>query len=120
MNFGPIWDYDFALHVPWSGAPNTYYTINNDVIFSNVFFKTCAEIDEFFALVKERYREAGAKALEDYLLVLHDMEMSMRKSLAENHTLWYGDYPDTMTDDNITFLSKFLFSRKLLLDELWG
>ena len=120
LNFGPVWDYDFSLYTPWTGYPNTYYTINNDVSFSNVFFKTCAEVDELYALVKERYREAGAQALEDYLFTLHDMEMSMRASLAENHALWYSSYPDTMTDDNITFLSKFLLSRKCLLDELWG
>ncbi len=120
LNFGPIWDYDFSLLTDWTGLPNTDYTVSDRVVYSNVFFQTCAEVEEFYALVKERYREAGAKALEDYLLMLHDMEMNMRASLAENHALWYGDYPDTMTDDNITFLSKFLFSRKRLFDELWG
>ena len=70
--------------------------------------------------MKERYIAFGSNAIENYLFSLYDLEMNMRESLAENHKLWYGEYPDTMTDDNITFLSKFLFSRKRLLDEAWG
>ena len=38
LNFGPIWDYDWALYTEWTGEPNVDYTITEDeMLYSNIF-----------------------------------------------------------------------------------
>jgi len=120
LNFGPIWDYDWALYTPFTGLPNTNYKISDAVNYSNLFFKTMASVPELYEVVKERYNQYAKPALEDYIENFEELHNSMKVSLQINHELWYKDFPEDMTDKNIKFLKDFLIARKNRLDLLWA
>lgn len=120
LNFGPIWDYDWALYKPWTGLPNEYYEISNDIIYTNIFFQAIMGISDFSDLVKERYRTTGAGVLTNLLSDLYIVEASMYESLQLNHAKWYYNLDKNITFKNIEFLNKYLINRKHLLDTAWA
>ena len=120
LSFGPIWDYDLSLHAPWTGAPNEYYEISDEIFYSNLFFQSMASIPELYQLVKERYNNYAKPALEDYLEEFDTTVESMTISLQLNHLRWYNALDDKLTDKNIEFLKEFLTARKAQLDILWS
>ena len=120
LNFGPIWDYDWALHTPFTGYPNEHYEISEEIYYSNIFFRTMAAIPELYEIVKERYNQYAKPALEDYIEEFDELHASMKKSLELNDELWYGDFSEDITDKNVKFLKEFLVARKAQLDILWA
>lgn len=120
LNFGPIWDYDFALNHVWTGAPNENYEIIDVVMYSNLFFQAVPEIPELYELVKLRYNELAAPALENYIDNFDDLRYSMDKSLQLNQELWYDGISEDLTDKNVRYLKKYLIARKEQLDSLWA
>ncbi len=120
LNFGPIWDYDWALHTPYTGYPNTYYEVSDEIIYSNLFFETMASVPEFYDIVKQRYNLYAKDALESYIDDYDELCYSIRQSLQLNHALWYGNLPADTTDKNVEFLKNFLVARKAQLDSLWA
>ena len=121
LNFGPIWDYDFALYVgEFTGKPNQNYVVSDRVTFSNLFFKAMINTDEFYAIVKERYQLYAVNAVEDYLDELDNVVSSMSDSIMLNQKKWYYDYDENISKDNIDFLRAFLERRLIVLGNLWG
>jgi len=121
LNFGPIWDYDWSLFVPWTGTPNEDYTIKNTTTYySNVFFKAIAGIPEFYQNAKDRYNNKMSKVLGDYIVSLDELTSSMEESVMLNQQRWYEGYSATISIDNIEFLKAYLINRKSLYDDLWG
>ena len=109
--FGPIWDYDYSLYVPWTGAPNEYYHLDSTIEYSNDFFRGVSRSDELYAMLCERYRTHYADVLDDCILYVQNYKDEIDESLALNDQLWYADQDD-ITEKNYDFLLKFLTNRK--------
>jgi hypothetical protein len=120
LNFGPIWDYDFCLFAPWTSKPNEYYTISNQIFYSNVFYKAMADIPEFYEIVKKRYNLYAKDALGNYIDNFDTIYLSMEESLKLNQERWYDGISADITDKNVKFLKDFLVARKELLDVYWA
>lgn len=119
LNFGPIWDYDWSLYTPFTGYPNTYYEISNQIHYSNLFFQTMASVPEFYDIVKERYNRYAKSALENYINSYDTLYSSIKESLKLNQERWYDGISADITEKNIKFLKDFLIARKAILDALW-
>ena len=119
LNFGPIWDYDWALYTPWTFEPNEYYEIKNQFQFSNHFYKSITSIEEFQPLIKEQWTKQFAPSLQSYLNNLDSLVASMSESLELNQQKWYSDKPD-LTANNLTFLNDYLASRITVLNKKWS
>lgn len=120
LNFGPIWDYDWALHTPWTGEPNIHYEVYDWVYYSNIFFQTMADVPELYEIVKERYNQYAKPAIKGYIDNYDKLCASMEKSLMINQERWYKDYPQDITEKNLQFLKAFLTARKARLDALYA
>ncbi len=118
LAFGPIWDYDYSLYVPWTDAPNEYYTVDSKIEYSNEFFRGVARSDELYELLCERYQAHYSDALDDCIDHVRDYKGDISESLVLNQERWYEDKPD-LTEDNYDFLVKFLKDRKKVLDRAW-
>lgn len=118
LRFGPIWDYDYSLYVPWTNAPNEYYTVDTKIEYSNEFFRGVARSDELYSLLCERYQSHWHDVLSDCIMHVQRYENGISESLELNRALWYGDKPD-IADDNCDFLIKFLQSRRRVLKQEW-
>ena len=119
LNFGPIWDYDWSLHTPYTGEPNQYYKVSDTMYYSNLFFVAVSEIPEFYELVKERYELYAKNALVEYIDELDNLVKSIENSIKLNHELWYAEIGDDLSEKNIEFLKAFLENRKRILDAAW-
>jgi uncharacterized repeat protein (TIGR02543 family) len=120
LNFGPVWDYDYALHTPWTGKPNQDYTLSDRIIYSNVFFQAMANVPEFYGMIKERYTLYASNALGNYIEQIDDIVASMDESVKLNEELWYSFIEEEdLSQNNIDFLIAWLEHRKELLDEKW-
>ena len=118
LNFGPIWDYDWSLDTPWTGKPNDYYQISNDIFYSNVFFEACNNVSEIKQLLKDRYTQNMSSKLGLFIDELMIYEDSIKASLELNANKWYTE-GYKLTLDNIIFLNKHLLNRKRVLDNEW-
>lgn len=120
LSFGPIWDYDFSLNVPWTGTPNDSFEIYNYIFYSNLFFQSIADIPEFYQLIEERYHELAKPAMEKYIEELDTLCDSMKESLELNQALWYDGISTSLTEKNVQFLKDYLIARIEYLDEEWA
>lgn len=118
LAFGPIWDYDYSLYVPWTDAPNEYYYVDSKIEYSNEFFRGVARSDELYDMLCERYQSHYKDALGDCIKHVQQYKGSISESLALNQERWYKDKPD-LTEDNYDFLINFLKDRKKVLDREW-
>ena len=118
LAFGPVWDYDYSLYVPWTGAPNEYYYVDSTIEYSNDFFLGVARSDELYAKLCERYQTYYADVLDDCILYVQSYKDEIDESLALNDQLWYAD-KDDITDQNYRFLLEFLKNRRKVLDREW-
>ena len=122
LNFGPVWDYDWALYTTFTGVPNQCFRVYDELNFSNYFFKAIAGIDELYDQAKLRYREKFSSVLNEYIHSLEIYVMSISESLELNHQRWYADdsrlTPD-ITKKNIIFLIEFLEARQDFLAREW-
>lgn len=118
LAFGPIWDYDYSLYVPWTGVPNEYYHVDSTIEYSNDFFRGVSRSDELYAMLCERYRTHYADVLDDCILYVQNYKDEIDESLALNDQLWYAD-KDDITEQNYDFLLNFLTNRKKVLDQAW-
>ena len=118
LRFGPIWDYDYSLYVPWTNAPNEYYTVDTRIEYSNEFFRGVARSDELYSLLCERYQSHWNDVLSDCIVHVQSYEQDISESLELNRALWYGNKPD-IAEDNYDFLVKFLKSRHRVLKQEW-
>lgn len=116
--FGPIWDYDYSLYVPWTAEPNEYYHVDSKIEYSNDFFRGVARSDELYAMLCERYQSHYKDVLDDCTKHVQEYRGSIPESLALNEQRWYADKQD-ITDDNYDFLIKFLKDRKKVLGRAW-
>lgn len=119
LNFGPIWDYDWALYTEWTGHPNEYYTVDKTLEFSNVFFKAISKNDELYAMLKVRFNESFLPALESYIEEFPSLVYGMRESLSLNNEKWYSDNPQ-LTWRNILFFYEYLNFRMNFLSDIWS
>ncbi len=120
INFGPIWDYDWCLNAPWTGLPNEYYKLNDDIIGLEPFYNVVLEVDEFYKTLKQRYNKYAKPALKKYIDGYDALVESMTESLEANAELWYGEFDSQLTSKNIKFLKDFLVHRYELLNEAWA
>lgn len=120
LSFGPVWDYDFSLYVPWQGVPNGCFEVSDKVEYSNLFFQTMAGDPELFDLVKERYALYGRAALLAYLEEYDALTASLEASVEVNHELWYSTLDAELSRDNVAFLKAHLENRVRVLDEAFG
>ena len=118
LAFGPIWDYDYSLYIPWTNEPNEYYTVDTRIEYSNEFFRGVARSPELYERLCERYQSYWSDVLGDCIDKVQGYRAGIDTSLELNRELWYGDKPD-IADDNYQFLLKFLKSRKRVLDKEW-
>jgi hypothetical protein len=116
--FGPIWDYDYSLYVPWTSKPNEYYTVDSKIEYSNVFFQGVARSDELYAKLCERYQSHYSDVLTDCIILVQGYKRTFQNSLALNQARWYGDRDD-IDDQNYRFLLDFLKDRKKVLGRAW-
>ncbi len=119
LNFGPIWDYDWVLHTPWTGTPNEYYEVTDKIEANTPFFNVALEIDSFYAILCQRFETYAKPALEEYIANYGTLTNSLKQSLLHNANVWYTNYSSTMTNENVTFLKKFLEYRLEILSEAW-
>ncbi len=120
LNFGPVWDYDYALFTSFTGEPNMEYDVSNGIyIANNPFYRSIYEIDEFYELIKQRYTKYGEPALEKYLAKYDALVLSIEKSTQLNGNLWYKEYDNDIVEKNIIFLKEFLENRKKELGKKW-
>ena len=118
LAFGPIWDYDYSLYVPWTDAPNEYYTVVDTIEYSNEFFRGVARSDELYNMLCERYQTHYSDVLGDCIDHVKDYKNDISESLALNDRFWYADKKN-ITEKNYDFLLKFLKNRKKVLDREW-
>lgn len=118
LAFGPIWDYDYSLYIPWTNEPNEYYTVDTKIEYSNEFFRGVARSPELYERLCERYQSYWSDVLGDCISEVQGYRAGIDTSLELNRELWYGDKPD-IADDNYQFLLKFLKSRRRVLDKEW-
>ncbi len=107
LTFGPIWDYDWCLHTPWTGHPNIYYELEAISNYSNAFFRAVRDIEPLYTRVKERYQNHFYPRLIELLPELYQLEADMNVSYGLNALRWYNSQP-TITTDNIRFLNEYL------------
>lgn len=118
LAFGPVWDYDYSLYVPWTNEPNEYYTVDDKIEYSNEFFRGVARSDELYGMLCERYQTYYSEILTDCILYVQNYHANIDESLSINDQLWYAN-KDDITDRNYQFLLKFLKNRKKVLDREW-
>lgn len=119
INFGPIWDYDWIMDGPWTGEPNDYYELNDDIEGLEPFYNVMYEVDEFYKILKQRYNKYAKPALKKYIDGYDALAESMTVSMKENADLWYDDYRSDLTEKNVAFFKEFLMHRYELLNEAW-
>ena len=119
LNFGPVWDYDWALYTPYTEAPNQYYEIGEDYRFTNFFYMSVMENPELYNRVEQRYNDVFAPALAEVIADLKVQEGKMTESYKENQKRWYSSTPD-ITEKNIDFLNRYLDFRLEFLKEKWS
>ncbi len=115
--FGPIWDYDYSLYVPWTNNPNKYYEVSTNVEYSNFFYQGLMK-SSLAQEVGARYTAYYANVLSDCIKHLRVYRDSIHESLALNEARWYKNMPD-LTEDNFEFMIKFLKSRQKVLKQAW-
>lgn len=118
LKFGPIWDYDYSLYVPWTAEPNEYYHVDTKIEYSNEFFRGVTRSNELYTKLCQRYQTHYADVLSDCIVHVQSYRNSIATSLALNEQRWYADKKD-ITDDNYQFLLKFLKSRHRVLGKEW-
>ncbi|MBQ2736289.1 MAG: CotH kinase family protein [Clostridia bacterium] len=119
LNFGPVWDYDWALYTPYTEAPNQHYEIGEDYRFTNFFYMSVMENPELYNRVEQRYNGVFAPALAEVIADLKVQEGKMTESYNENQKRWYSSTPD-ITEKNIDFLNRYLDFRLEFLKEKWS
>lgn len=118
LAFGPIWDYDYSLYVPWTNEPNIYYNVDSRIEYSNEFFRGVARSDALYAKLCERYQTYYSDVLTDCIIHMQGYKTSISESLALNNARWYSE-ESKITEQNCRFLMDFLKNRKKVLDREW-
>jgi len=120
LNFGPVWDYDFALYTEWTSKPNQNYEVSEVVFYSNIFYRSIVDIPEFYAKVAERYEQYALPALTEYIENFDELVASLEESIELNNDLWYESmYGSEISNDNVEFLKQFLIKRIEVLNKAW-
>ncbi len=120
INFGPIWDYDWSLNVPWDSAPNDYFEVTDTLNYSNICFSAVRWMPEYYQMVKDRWNDYGIYALNSAVDLIDRMAMETAESLRANQVLWYDSIDEELTKKNIEFLKAFLINRRLVLNREWA
>lgn len=124
LKFGPVWDYDWTMGVPWvgeNGAPNVTY----DVDYVNwwktsPFYEMLEKFTQTNALIKEHYNSCYKANLQTYINNFDSMVSAVSQSLALNNQKWYSSYNHNITNENVKFVKKYLTNRKVALDNLYS
>ncbi len=119
LSFGPVWDYDYSMGVPWQGRPNQHFKMSDRVYYTNIFFVSMVNVPEFYETVKERYKTYARPALVEYIESYGDIVRSISESTDINQGRWYDQIDPNLSDKNILFVKECLNHRLALLDELW-
>lgn len=119
LTFGPIWDYDWALHTPWTDRPNMHYEISDKSHYSNAFFSAVRYTEPLYTRAKHRYHDHFYQVLDDLLPTLYQVQADMKESLALNAELWYWNYPSDITERNIDFLNRYLAHKLEFYKNKW-
>ncbi len=117
ISFGPIWDYDYSLRVPWTGEPNVSYDVSTSVEYSNFFFQGLMN-SRLSEKVNARYKDLYSDVLAECIKELESYRDSVSASLMLNQERWYSQQPD-ITEKNLDFLIKFLKNRQTVLKRAW-
>ena len=120
LTFGPIWDYDWSLHTPWTGSPNMYYEVDDTRHYSNAFMQAVRYTPDLYMRAKVRYQEHFYQVLSDFLPTLYQMEADIKESLALNAERWYSHLPSDLTEKNIDFLNRYLVHRLEMYKRHWA
>ena len=123
LNFGPIWDYDFSLHVAWTREPDVLFQLSSKETYTNVFLKAVRDIPEFQQLRNEKWHSYFAPRLTEYLSEYDALVDSMKESLELNAAKWYTNpekHPEGLLENSIAHLKAFLAHRLELFNEKWA
>ena len=119
INFGPIWDYDWCLNTPWTGKPNEYYKVTDEIECYEPFYNVIIEVDEFYNTLKQRYNKYAKPALKEYIDGYDRLVASMDDSMEANADIWYSKFDKNIVDKNIAFFKEYLVYRYELLNQEW-
>ncbi len=120
INFGPIWDYDWSLNVPWDSSPNDYYEVTDTLNYSNICFKAVRWMPEYYQMVKQRWNDYGTYAINSAIDLIDRMHRETAASLRANQVFWYDSIDKELTKKNIDFLKAFLINRRIVLNKEWA
>lgn len=118
ISFGPIWDYDYSLYIPWTGEPNESYTVDTSIAYSNFFYQGFMGTP-YAAKVTSQYKHHYADVLDELIPHLQKYRDGIKESLALNQARWYSYDPD-LTEDNFEFMIRFFKSRQKVLGKAWN
>ncbi len=125
LNFGPVWDYDWALYTNFGDLQ--YFTVSEELEYSNIFFQSVRNTPALYQLLKERYTAVGSAALERTIAKVTAFEATIQESVRLDAEKWYPS-SDTkfkpysgyaLSQKHTAFLNDFLAKRKEVLDREW-
>ena len=114
--FGPLWDYDFALNIPWSGFPNTSPG-NPNINFNNILNQIYESTTEGHKKLAERWNEIGDSSINS---LLNDLENAYNQILGEikdNQEYWYD--VESIGENNYGYLVDFIKKMRTLMNDYY-
>ncbi len=119
VSFGPIWDYDWCLHTPWTDSPNEFYEVTDKIEYFGPFYTVVFENEDYLDVLKSRYKKYALPALQKYIDGYDSLVDSIETSTEKNADLWYSGYDPEITEKNIAFFKEFLIFRRDVLNDAW-
>ena len=119
IKFGPIWDYDWVMHTPWTNAPNDNPGINQSY-YSNIFMKKYfdtaygAPVNNKQALADRWYSVGKFAILQLRQMLLYYAE-ELEMELYKDADLWYAANCD-LVDRNVIYLTDYIYNQIATLD----
>lgn len=114
IKFGPIWDYDIVMHMPWTNLPNDHPGINQPY-YSNSLMKQYFGVLQNKQALADRWYDIGEDAILELCDHLEEYSADLQDELYEDADLWYEqDY--ALVDRNITYIIDYIYNQIDVLD----
>lgn len=119
IKFGPIWDYDWVMHTPWTNAPNDHPGVNQDY-YSNIFMKkyfatSVGAPRENKQALADRWYDIGETTIIELKQMLLDYAEELEMELYKDADMWYaGDYG--LVDRNVIYITDYIYNQIAVLD----
>lgn len=114
IKFGPIWDYDWAMHTPWTNAPNDHPGINKDY-YSNIFMKkyfatSIGAPRENKQALADRWFSIGETTIIELKQALLDYAEGLEMELYKDANMWY-DRDHGLVDRNVVYITDYIYNQ---------